>query len=120
MSAFLSRSAFYAAQTTMVQIVKPDEGALTGYYVYNPNSSVAYVQFFDVASGTAVTLNTTVPTFSIGIPATAAANLFDGTGIRFANGLKLACTTTATGLTAPSTGLAVNVFLRCVMPTTVP
>ena len=112
MSTFLSHSAFYAAQTTTVQTVKPGEGALSGYYVYNPNSSVAYVQFFDVASGTAVTLNTTVPTFSIGIPATAAANLFDGTGIQFRNGLKLACTTTATGSTAPSTGLDVNIFFR--------
>jgi hypothetical protein len=112
MSTFLSHSAFYAAQTTTVQTVKPTSGALCGYYIYNPNSSVAYVQFFDVASGTTVTLNTTVPTLSIGIPATAAANLFDGTGLEFKNGLKLAATTTATGLTAPSTGLDINVLFR--------
>src|SRR5216117_681653 len=112
MSTFLSHSAFYAAQTTTVQTVKAGEGALTGYYVYNPNSSVAYVQFFDVASGTAVTLGTTTPTLSFGIPATAAANLFDGTGFQFRNGLKLAATTTATGATAPSTGVDLNLFFR--------
>src|SRR5436190_20858972 len=100
MSTFLSRSAFYAAQTTTVQIVKPDEGALTGYYVYNPNSSVAYVQFFDRASATAVTLNTTVPTISIGIAAWAAATLFDGTGISSPNGLRLVCTSRTAGMPA--------------------
>jgi hypothetical protein len=109
---FLSTIASLAAQTTTVQTVKPSSGAVTGWYIYNPNSTVAYVQFFDVAGGTGVTLGTTTPVLTIGIPATAAANLVDGTGLAFARGIKVAATTTATGSTAPSTGLDANIFFQ--------
>lgn len=102
----------YAAQTTTVQTVKGTVGTLGGYVIYNPNATVAYVQLFDVATATTVTLGTTVPDMFIPIPATSGANVLDGTGIAFANGIKLACTTTATGLTAPGTGLDLSVFYK--------
>ena len=110
--AFPSNVASFVAQTTTVKVVKPTSGRVAGWYIYNPNSSVAYVQFFDVASGGTLTLGTTAPLLTIGVPATAAANLLDGNGLNFKNGIQLAATTTATGSTAPSSGLDVNVFYQ--------
>jgi hypothetical protein len=100
----------YAAQTTTVQTVKGSAGTLGGYYVYNPNSTVAYVQIFDNSG--AITLGTTVPDIILGIPALSAANLELANGVNMANAIKLACTTTATGLTAPGTGLDLTVFYK--------
>ena len=102
----------YAAQTTTVQTVKGTAGLLGGYYCYNPNSSVAYLQIFDVASATTVTLGTTVPDLTLGIPATSGANVSLGNGVSMVLGIKLACTTTATGSTAPASGLDLNVFYK--------
>jgi hypothetical protein len=102
----------YAAQTTSTQTVKATAGTFGGYYVYNPNATVAYVQVFDLAAASAVTLGTTVPDMIFGIPATSAANLEITNGVNMANGVKLACTTTATGNTAPGTGLDISVWFK--------
>jgi hypothetical protein len=99
---------FYPAQTTTVRKPKATSGILAGWYIYNPNSVVAYVQFFDTAD--TVTLGTTVPKNSFGIPATSAAN--SPCAATYAKGIQLACATTATGSTAPDTGLEVNVFVE--------
>lgn len=100
----------FAAQTTTVQTVKGSAGTFGGYYVYNPNTSVAYVQVFDVSG--AVTLGTTAPDMTFGIPPGSGANLEVTNGVNMANAIKLACTTTATGLSAPSTGLDLTVFFK--------
>lgn len=92
-------------------VVSSTAATLSSYYVYNPNSSVAYIQLFDVATAGAVTLGTTVPKWSIGIPATSGANL-SNVNLSFANGIQVAATTTATGLTAPSTALDANFSYR--------
>lgn len=102
--------AFNAAVTTTVKTVKASAGTLGGWFIYNPNSSVAYVQIFDISG--AVTLGTSVPVLSLGIPATAGANVESPNGIQFANAIKFACTTTSTGLTAPSTGLETNFWFK--------
>jgi len=99
------------SQTTTVRtILSSASGLFGGYYVYNPNSSVAYLQVFDV-SGT-VTLGTTLPDMTFGIPASAAANLEISQGVPMTNAIKLACTTTSTGSSAPGTGLDVTIFYR--------
>jgi hypothetical protein len=108
-SPFLSQKKVFAAQTTTVRTVKADGGVLTGWMIYNPNSSAAYVQLFDVAGGATVTLGTTVPDLVLGLGATTTVHVLDGTGISFQNGIKLACTTTATGSSAPSTGVELSV-----------
>jgi hypothetical protein len=59
----------YAAQTTTVQTPKGTAGTFGGYYIYNPNASVAYVQVFDAATATTITLGTTVPDMIFAIPA---------------------------------------------------
>ncbi len=102
----------YAAQTTTVQTPKGTQATLGGWYIYNPNTAVAYVQIFDAATATTITLGTTAPDMILGIPAGGGANVEFSNGIAFANGIKLACTTTETGLTAPATGLTVNILYK--------
>jgi hypothetical protein len=99
------------AQTTTKKAVKASAGTLGGYYAYNPNASVAYIQVFDVASGS-VTLGSTAPDLVFGIPAGSAANLEFTNGVNMATAITLACTTTATGSTAPSTGLDLTIVYK--------
>lgn len=92
-------------------VVSSVAATLKSYYCYNPNATVEYVQFFDVATAGAVTVGTTVPKWSIGIPATSAANL-SGLNLSFANGIQVAATTTASGASAPGTALDCNFSYR--------
>lgn len=91
--------------TTTVVTVAAAAAVLTSYYIWNPNTSVAYVQIFDISG--AVTLGTSVPKWSIGVPPESAANL-SGLRLTFANAIKVAATTTVLGLTANSSGLDCN------------
>lgn len=95
------------AQSTTVTTVKATAGELGAYYCWNPNAAVAYLQIFDI-SGT-VTLGTSVPKWSIGLPAGSAANLELSNGLHFANAIKIAATTTATGSTAPTSAIDCNI-----------
>jgi hypothetical protein len=94
------------AQTTTVTTVKGSAGELGAYHCLNPNSVPAYVQIFDT-SGT-VTLGTTIPVLSLGLPASDGGNLEWTIGVHFANAIKVAVTTTATGSTAPATVVDCN------------
>jgi hypothetical protein len=83
---------------------------LYGLHLDNPNTSKVYVQFFDALSAN-VTLGSTTPTFVIVLPASS--TLDDPTltiPINFSTGLTFAVTTTATGSTAPSTGITGTIF----------
>jgi hypothetical protein len=102
---------FRSALSTTVQSVKGSAGKLGGWYIYNPNASAAFVQIFNVSSGS-VTLGTTTPTLSLGVPATSAANLMSGEGVDFGTAISIAATTTATGNTAPGTGLVTNILFK--------
>lgn len=92
------------ALTNTVIAAKASAGQVGGHMFYNPNSSVSYIQAFNVASGS-VTLGTTAPTLVIPIPAAAAANVEWANGIAFGTAISFAATTTATGNTAPTTAL---------------
>lgn len=96
---------------TASSVVSSVAATLEDYYIYNPNASVAYVQIYDVATAGAVTVGTTTPKWSIGIPATSAANIAR-MGLSFASGIQVAATTTATGSTAPGTALDANFGYR--------
>lgn len=86
-------------------------GCVGGWFIYNPNSSVAYVQFFNTqASG--VTLGTTAPVYSIGIPATSGANVMSEAGIQHSTAICIAVTTTRAGLTGPSSTVDYNIFYK--------
>lgn len=97
------------AITNTVVTVKGSAGTFGGYFIYNANSSVAYLQVFDVSGS--VTLGTTRPDLVFALPAGAAANLEIANGVAFANAIKIAATTTASGSSAPSTALDVGMIL---------
>ena len=89
-----------AAQTVPVMMV--------GYNIANANSSITYVQFFDASATTGIVLGTTAPIFSIAIPAN---GVVDGQqAFAFKHGVVMAATTTASGLTAPSTAVPITLF----------
>ena len=91
--------------TNSSQTVVASAAVLENYFCYNPNSSEAYVQIYDISG--AVTVGTSTPKWSIGIPATSGANISQ-LGLTFANAIKVAATTTATGGSAPSSSLNCN------------
>ena len=83
--------------------VKAAPGILGAVYCYNPQGAAAHIQIFDAASTGAVTLGTTKPKLSFGIP-TASANGMPlaSVGIGFLAGIQVAVTTTATGASSSS------------------
>lgn len=95
-----------------VQTVKATAGTIGGYFVLNSAATICYLQIFDVATATTVTLGTTVPTISLGFPAGAAGNLLSAPGVRFNNGIKIAATTTRAGAVACGTGMDVNIWYK--------
>lgn len=103
---------FQAALSTTVQTVVSGAHVLTAVSCANANQTAtnfAYVQIFDV-SGT-VTLGTTVPNQSYFVPANSPGG---GTGLNvaFANAIKVAATTTASGSAAPATSLDCSFVYR--------
>jgi hypothetical protein len=96
--------------TNTVTAVKGAAGLLGLAYCYNPNASVAYLQVFDAATAAGVTLGTTVPKLSLGIPSALASGVGPtALGVQFLNGIQVAITTTATGSTAPASAVDCNV-----------
>ena len=89
-------------------------GAYIDYiHVVNPNVAQAFLQLFDLASGSA-NVGTTTPTLSLLIPpgngtdSGAFTEVFP-VPIHFKTAVTYACTTTATGSGDPTTGLTVNI-----------
>jgi hypothetical protein len=89
--------------STTVQTVKGSAGELGTWYCYNPSGVVTYLQIFDT-SGT-VTLGSTAPVQSKGVPAFQAATIEYSNGLHFGNAIKIAATTSATGSGAPATAM---------------
>lgn len=91
--------------------VDASPGQMYGYAVYNGNSSVCYMSFFDQTQAL-TNLGTTVPKLAIGIPANGGANVSFANGIPFATAITVSATTTRNGSTACSTGLDINVLYK--------
>ena len=92
---------FFSGAVTAVQALdNTGPQALRFVYIFNTTVAVAYLQIFNIAAGS-VTLGTTAPTLSIGIPASAAAviPLPEGGLHMKGNALSCAGTTTRTGNT---------------------
>jgi len=87
-------------------------GQVGGWYIFNSNASTVYVQFFNTqASG--VSLGSTAPVYSFGIPAGAAANVQPGmVGIAHSTAISIAITTTRSGSTGPSSTVDYNIFYK--------
>ncbi len=92
------------ALTSTAQAIKGSAGILQGYYIYNPNSVAAFVQFYNTAQGS-VTVGTTSPLFMLTIPPGTAANLWTPGGITFGTAMSWSATSTAGGNGAPTTAL---------------
>lgn len=101
----------YTALTNSAQVIKGSAGKLGGYYIYNPNSSAAYVMLYNIAAAS-VTVGTSTARMIICIPATSAANLDLGAGIAFDTAMSIAAATTGGGNTAPSTALEALVWYK--------
>ena len=93
------------------QAVKASAGKVYGYYLYNPESAVTFVHFYNTASG-GVTVGTTSPLFTLQIPPASAANLMSEIGITFGTAITIAATTTAGGNTAPATGVSATIWFK--------
>lgn len=94
---------------TLEQVNSSLLSRLEGWYIDNPNTSMVYVQFFEgIASN--ITLGTTPPKLSLGIPAGSAANTDVGNGITFTNGMVIAVTTTRSGAVAPAAATDINLW----------
>lgn len=89
--------------TNTSKTIKAARGRLGWISCYNPNSTAAYLQFYDLA--TAPNVGTTVPTLAIGMAQASAFTLPFPIGANFLNAIKVAATTTATGSTALATAV---------------
>lgn len=96
---------------TAVQSVKATAGAIYGYNATNTNASVCYLQIFNTASGS-VTLGTTAPIITIGLPATSSAHIMWPYPIQFGTAISIAATTASKGASTCGTGMAVNIFYQ--------
>ena len=96
--------------TTVTSVFSGQAGYLEAIEVYNPSNAAAFVQIFDAGAIGDVTLNTTVPNLSIGMETLTHTQL-SNLHCYFAKGLQIAATTTATGNSAPNTGLMVNLIV---------
>ena len=90
-------------------LIKATKGRLFGWNLFNPDSAAAYLQIFDAADVSDVTLGTTPPTMvlgcGIGAPNTQVpANL----SWDFDNGIVIAATATPTGDGAPGRAMVFN------------
>lgn len=96
------------ATATACGAVQPHN--VNAYIIDNTgNSAASYVQVFNLATGS-VTLGTTAPLFSIPVPANSAINLALPYSLGLTTALSVACTTTATGSSAPSANCGITMI----------
>lgn len=89
--------------------VKGSAGQVYGYYFYNNNATVCYVQIWNVASPT---VGTTAPVISMGIPANGGANMPTSMGLAFSTAITIGATTTRAGSSACTNGVDANVYYK--------
>lgn len=90
--------------------IKASAGQVFGWFLDNTaNAVVTYFQFFNTAAG-GVTVGTTVPLFSVAIPANSAANVFNNSGIAFGTAISIAATTGYKNGSAPGSTVTYNVW----------
>jgi len=90
------------------KLVQAGETLLYGYSILNGTAAVAYLQLFDAAALSSVTLGSTTPTYVIGNSASAVTARSLTKPLYFANGLVIFSTTTATGSTAAAQHVSIE------------
>lgn len=94
------------ALTTSAQ-VKTVPGQFYGYAIYNPNASAVYVSFYNSVAAPTIGSATNL-LFQFAVPPTNQVSIEFADGIDFNAGLWVAVATTATGSTAPASGLTIT------------
>lgn len=107
-ASYIGASLFSASIGATATAVKTTFGKVFGWSFFNSNSSAAYVQFFNATTGS-VTLGSTTPVLSVGIPAGASSSPALDIGWGFATAITVAVTTTRTGSTSPSDTVDLNI-----------
>lgn len=112
MTNFAGINTYDASVTATVELLRTGNVVLMAVEVENPNTDPVYLQLFDAAAVTDVTIGTTTPTDTRMIPAGAGGGVNTSRLIeiprRFGLGLCYAITTTRSGSTAPSTACPCN------------
>lgn len=94
--------------------IKGSAGKLYGYYFYNSNASARFLKFYN-ATAANVTVGSTTPVLTLGLPATSAGHVEFTNGIPFSTAMTAAATT---GVADADTGapsandVVVNVFYK--------
>lgn len=104
-----------AAITNVAQTVNGSGVVLDSIHCLNTNAAITYLQVFNVAAGTAVTVGTTVPTQSFGMQSNATGPMLEVDApynAYYSLGIKVAATTgRATGV-APGAGIDCNFTVK--------
>jgi len=103
---------FNAEATATVISVTSNPAQLYHLEISNSdNSTFAFIQIFDLATGS-VTLGTTTPKLSFVLPGNGGADKFFNVPINFDTAISYAVTTTKDGLTAPTNNLVANIIFK--------
>lgn len=89
--------------------VKSSAGQIYSIYCFNNNTAVSYLQIFNTASGS-VTLGTTAPVASFGIPPGGGFTKDIPSGWAFGTAITVAVTTTRSGSTGPTNTVDLNIW----------
>jgi len=99
---------FDASVTNVVELMYTGQAALTKIAVDNTDVAKVYLQVFDAAAVTDVTIGTTVPDYVIPVLASSRQNDDHVQGLMFKKGICYASTTTAAGAIAPGAVSAIS------------
>lgn len=104
----------YTALTNTTVLVRTGPTNIYGWVITNPNAVAEFVQLFNAAATADVTLGTTVATNVLEVPASGQVVMeMDRVPWRYYDkGFVIAATTTATGSSAPSSALPVEVSIE--------
>jgi hypothetical protein len=97
------------ALTNTLVVAKASPALLCNYNISNTNTGTVFIQLFDAATTSGITLGVTAPKFIISVPS--GNGVTDGLflpGLAFQNGVVMAVTTTPTGSTAPSSAVSIS------------
>jgi hypothetical protein len=109
-SASYALTPFRNGAVTTAVTVKGAPGNLWAWFVYNPNASACFLDFFNTTSPT---LGTTVPVWTISLPATSAANVPPGqfAFVNFNAAWSVAAVTATGGASTCATGVVVSLSI---------
>lgn len=92
-------------------VVRAQAAQVYGWYIYNPNTTVAYVHFYNASSTVGITPGTTDPYYMLSIPPVGGANAF-GVGIAHSNGIVIGITSTKAAPGNTTLGIDYNIFYK--------